>query len=169
MGAGAAGNDGKQDGKWGHNRDRNAEGPEPLLRGKVLGQRCSQQPGRAHSTQSPPPAILTPGSSRSYFKFRVQSRGKVALRPRPSCAWQHWDNSRLSSLCSGEMPALALWISSAPSTDGSSSFAGFGTWLSKEQGFADPPTELGTDRTAAAPHSDAKSPGGAGGLQDSWM
>lgn len=57
--------------------------------------------------------------------------------------WQDWDDSRLSSLCSGEIPALQL--SPAPSMDGSSSFADFGTRLSTEQGFAEPLcTGLGT-------------------------
>lgn len=118
--------------------------------GRVLGQAWTagaqtrlRHPGWTHSTQSPPPALLTPGSSRSYFKLRVQSLGEGGSQAVSQLCWQDWDDSRLSSLCSGEIPALQL--SPAPSMDGSSSFADFGTRLSTEQGFADPLcTGLGT-------------------------
>lgn len=91
-----------------------------------LGWAYSTQAGltasRAHPHPSSPQDLLGAILGSEFSPWE-----KVAFMPCPSCAWQDWDNCRLSLLCSGEIPALTLQISSAPSMDGLSSFADFGT------------------------------------------
>lgn len=138
VGAGAAGDDGKWESKRGHGRDSDAGGLSHCRGGNSWGELVprmgSQHPGWTHSMQAGLPAPRAhpqPSSPRGLLAAVLSSeldpRGKVALRPCPSCAWQHWDNSRLSSLCSGEIPALALQSSPPPSRDGFSSPADSGS------------------------------------------
>lgn len=88
-GAGTAGDDGKLDGKGGHDRDSNAGGLEPLPRARALGQAGllvprlgSEHPGWIPGAQAGLTApracasILIPRSFRSYFKFSLKPLGE---------------------------------------------------------------------------------------------